>query len=119
MARRDDNFYARCIESRGVADSFEGLPDPGKASDSFGWKKGAMAVSLDQVRSNFARYGLLDEQVVFLKGFFNDTLPGAGIVALSVLRVDADLYESTRNVLHHLYPKLSVGGMQYLTTIKT
>jgi len=93
-----------------VADSFEGLPDPEKASDSFGWKKGAMAVSLDQVRSNFARYGLLDEQVVFLKGLFNETLPGAGIVALSVLRVDADLYESTRDVLHHLYPKLSTGG---------
>lgn len=93
-----------------VADSFEGLPDPGKAFDSFGWKKGAMAVSLDQVRSNFARYGLLDEQVIFLKGFFNDTLPDAGITALSVLRVDADLYESTRDVLNHLYPKLSVGG---------
>ncbi|MBY0246060.1 MAG: TylF/MycF family methyltransferase [Nitrospiraceae bacterium] len=93
-----------------VVDSFEGLPDPEKSFDSFGWKKGAMAVSLDQVRSNFLRYGLLDEQVVFLKGFFNDTLPDAGIAALSVLRVDADLYESTRDVLNHLYPKLSVGG---------
>lgn len=93
-----------------VADSFEGLPDPEKALDSFGWMKGAMAVSLEQVRSNFLRYGLLDEQVVFLKGFFNDTLPAAGISTLSVLRVDADLYESTRDVLDHLYPKLSVGG---------
>lgn len=93
-----------------VVDSFEGLPDPEKSFDSFGWKKGAMAVSLDQVRSNFLRYGLLDEQVVFLKGFFNDTLPDAGIAALSVLRVDADLYESTRDVLNHLYPRLSVGG---------
>lgn len=93
-----------------VADSFEGLPDPEKAFDSFGWKKGAMAISLDQVRANFLRYGLLDEQVMFLKGFFNDTLPDAEITALSVLRVDADLYESTRDVLKHLYPKLSVGG---------
>ncbi|MEQ1794021.1 MAG: TylF/MycF/NovP-related O-methyltransferase [Nitrospira sp.] len=93
-----------------VVDSFEGLPNPEESFDSFGWKKGAMAESLDQVRSNFARYGLLDEQVVFLKGFFNDTLPGAGITTLSVLRVDADLYESTRDVLNHLYPKLSVGG---------
>ncbi len=93
-----------------VVDSFEGLPDPERSFDSFGWKKGAMAISLDQVRSNFLRYGLLDEQVVFLKGFFNDTLPDAGIAALSVLRVDADLYESTRDVLNHLYPRLSVGG---------
>jgi len=93
-----------------VVDSFEGLPDPEASFDSFGWMKGAMAVSLDQVRSSFARYGLLDEQVVFLKGFFNDTLQDAGISALSVLRVDADLYESTRDVLNHLYPKLSAGG---------
>ena len=48
--------------------------------------------------------------MVFLKGFFNDTLPGAGIVALSVLRVDADLYKSTRDVLHHLYPQTVGGG---------
>ena len=70
MAGRND-YFMRGV-SRGktsrriwVAVSFEGLLDPEKVSTSFGWKKGAMAVSLDQVRSNFARYGLLDEQAVF------------------------------------------------------
>ena len=29
---------------------------------------------------------------------------------MAVLRVDADLYESTLDVLNNLYPKLSVGG---------
>ena len=93
-----------------VADSFEGLPDPDKNEDSFGWREGAMAVSLDQVKHNFSRYGLLDDQVSFIKGFFNETLPSANIEALSILRVDADLYESTLDVLNALYPKLSVGG---------
>ena len=46
----------------------------------------------------------------FPQRVFNDTLPDAGITALSVLRVDADLYESTRDVLNHLYTKLSAGG---------
>ncbi len=69
-----------------------------------------MAVSLDEVKGNFGRYGLLDDRVLFLKGFFKDTLPSASISKLSVLRVDADLYESTRDVLENLYPKLSVGG---------
>lgn len=32
------------------------------------------------------------------------------IASLAVLRADADLYESTRDILVHLYPKLSVGG---------
>jgi O-methyltransferase len=93
-----------------IADSFEGLPDPEKDADSFGWEEGAMAVSEDQMSANFERYGLLDDQVVFLKGFFSDTLPGADIDKLSVLRVDADLYESTLDVLNALNPKLSVGG---------
>lgn len=65
---------------------------------------------LDDVKSNFARYGLLDEQVVFLKGFFADTLPTAPIQALAVLRLDGDTYESTKDALSALYPKLSVGG---------
>ena len=93
-----------------VADSFEGLPDPDKKQDSFGWKKNAMCASLDEVKSNFARYGLLDGQVEFIKGYFNQTLPHAEIDKLAVLRIDADLYESTMDVLNNLYPKLSVGG---------
>jgi O-methyltransferase len=69
-----------------------------------------MAASLDEVRGNFARYGLMDDQVTFIKGYFNETLPSAPISQLAILRVDADLYESTMDVLETLYPKLSVGG---------
>jgi hypothetical protein len=92
-----------------VADSFEGLPRPRSGLD-FGLPRGEMAVSLEEVQENFARYGLLDERVRFLKGFFNKTLPTAPIAKLSVLRADSDLYESQLDVLNHLYPKLSVGG---------
>jgi len=76
----------------------------------FAWRRGDMAVSLDQVRNNFARYGLLDESVEFLKGFFSETLPKAPIKRLAILRVDADLYGSTMDVLRNLYPALSAGG---------
>lgn len=93
-----------------LADSFEGLPAPDTRLDSFGWRAGDLAVSVDEVQENFARYGLLDDQVVFLKGFFNQTLSTAPISSLAILRVDADLYESTRDVLNALYPKLSPGG---------
>jgi O-methyltransferase len=98
----------RCVW---LADSFAGLPPMNKAMEiSYEWKAGDMAVSLEQVKENFARYGLLDSQVRFLKGFFADTLPLAEIKTLSVLRVDADLFESTNDVLTQLYPKLSIGG---------
>ena len=69
-----------------------------------------LAVSLDQVRDNFRRYGLLDDQVRFLQGWFRDTLPSAPIERLAVLRLDGDLYESTIQALEGLYDRLSVGG---------
>ena len=93
-----------------VADSFEGLPNPDPQLNGPGLFAGDMAVSLEEVQGNFARYGLLDKKVRFLKGFFSATLPGAPISKLSILRSDADLYESTMDVLNNLYPKLSVGG---------
>ena len=103
---------SRCENQRRVwaVDSYSGLPEPETKFNSFGWKTGAMAVSLEEVKNNFLRYGLLDDRVIFLKGFFKDTLPKAQISELSILRVDADLYESTLDVLNNLYPKLSVGG---------
>ncbi len=93
-----------------VVDSFAGLPGINKEQDVFDWHAGDMAVSLDTVRDNFARYGLLDDQVRFLKGYFSETLPAATIGPLAILRVDADLYESTKDVLENLYSSLSPGG---------
>jgi O-methyltransferase len=99
-----------------VADSFEGLPKPtpelypADAEDKFYLASRVLAVSLEEVQSNFARYGLLDDQVRFLKGWFKDTLPTAPIERLALLRLDGDMYESTIIALRSLYPKLSLGG---------
>jgi len=93
-----------------AADSFAGLPTVDQRHETFDWREGDMAVSLEDVKNNFARYGLLDEQVAFLKGFFSESLPAAPIRHLSILRVDGDLYESTVDVLRNLYSLLSPGG---------
>lgn len=98
-----------------VADSFEGLPppDPENYPADEGWDLSEieiLAVDVDTVKTNFGRYDLLDDQVVFLKGWFKDTLPEAPIESLAVLRVDADLYESTMDALKYLYDKVSDGG---------
>jgi O-methyltransferase len=98
-----------------VADSFEGLPPADrvrypKESNLDLHRYQDLAVSLDEVRANFERYGLLDDQVQFLKGWFRDTLPTAPIDQLAVMRLDGDLYESTMDALVNLYPKLSPGG---------
>jgi len=93
-----------------VADSFAGLPQPDDGVETFPWGAGDMAVPLELVKNNFARFGLLDGQVAFLPGFFSQTLPAAPVRRLAVLRVDADLYQSTADVLNNLYSRLSPGG---------
>ncbi len=98
-----------------LADSFEGLPRPDE--NKYPADKGdrhytysELAIPLEQVKHNFEKYGLLDEQVKFLKGWFKNTLPTAPIKKLAVLRLDGDMYESTMDGLVNLYPKLSKGG---------
>ena len=98
-----------------VADSFEGLPPPDP--DTYPADENlnlsgipGLAIPLEEVQSNFEKYGLLDEQVRFLKGWFKDTLPTAPIQSLAVLRLDGDMYESTMDALNSLYHKVSPGG---------
>ena len=97
-----------------VADSFEGLPAfdgryEADIGDQFHTFK-ELAVSVDQVKDNFRRYDLLDDRVEFLVGWFADTLPGAPIEQIAVLRLDGDMYSSTMDALEPLYDKVSPGG---------
>lgn len=107
--------YGDCSRKVWLADSFRGLPQPDPArypvdqGDTL-WTYKELAISLEEVKANFSRYGLLDEQVAFLPGWFRDTLPAAPINQLAVLRVDGDLYESTMDALTALYHKVSPGG---------
>jgi O-methyltransferase len=98
-----------------VADSFQGLPPPNveKYPQDAGDKHhvhGFLEVSKQQVEENFRMFGLLDENVVFLQGWFKDTLPNAPFQKLSLMRLDGDMYESTMDALSSLYDKLSIGG---------
>lgn len=99
-----------------AADSFQGLPPPESEPDILSGldlsekKAPYVAFSLEGVRDNFLRYNLLDEGVHFITGWFAETLPSAPIEKLAILRVDADLYSSTCDVLHNLYPKVTPGG---------
>jgi O-methyltransferase len=98
-----------------LADSFEGLPKPDaqKYPSDIGSdfsEYDFLSVSLETVKRNFERFGLMDAQVKFLKGWFKDTLPTAPFQKLAVLRADGDLYESTMQVLESCYEKVSPGG---------
>ncbi|MEA2423540.1 MAG: O-methyltransferase [Thermoleophilaceae bacterium] len=97
-----------------VADTFAGVPAPTDpvdegldlTEDAVPW----MAATLEAVQDNFRIYRLLSDNVVFLRGLFQDTLPDAPVERLAILRIDADLYSSTRDVLTVLYDRVSPGG---------
>ncbi len=100
-----------------VCDSFQGLPPGDRALDpgDSGWESLGghyLEVSAHTVAANFHEMGLLDANVVFAKGLFNETMAplSSQIQNLAIMRLDGDLYESTVDVLYSLYGKVSVGG---------
>ncbi len=98
-----------------AADSFRGVPPPnvGTYPPDTGSQlhtAKALAVPRAEVERNFDLYGLLDDQVEFLEGWFKDSLPGVKGRTWAVVRLDGDLYESTMDALTNLYDGLSVGG---------
>ena len=68
------------------------------------------AISLEEVQNNFLKYNLLDDNVYFIKGFFETSLMNAPINKIAILRLDCDMYTSTISVLDELYDKVSIGG---------
>jgi O-methyltransferase len=98
-----------------VADSFQGFPETEAGVPeqvrftTFLREFDFLAVSLEEVRDNFARFGL-EKGVHFVRGFFKDTLPDLAGRRWAIVRLDGDTYEATRVALESLYPGLSPGG---------
>lgn len=100
-------------------DSFQGMPQCGEEDHEFklhGNQPGEACVSLEGVQANMRKWGIPDELLVWHPGWFSYSTPIAvsdigklkGDIAL--LRLDGDLYESTKVCLEHLYPRLVRGG---------
>lgn len=83
-------------------DSFEGLPE--------NWCR-------DHGEGTFSTDGrppaVPDQRVSFVKGWFDETLPGHRFPDADclVLHLDADLYSSTRTVLHHMKERIRPGAI--------
>jgi hypothetical protein len=103
-----------CDKKVYVADSFMGLPTPNeekypKDSNDIHHTYDFLKISEEDVKKNFADFNLLDDNVVFLKGWFSETLPNVND-KFSIIRLDGDMYESTMDALVNLYDKLSING---------
>jgi O-methyltransferase len=101
----------RCVW---LADSFQGFPVPN--AGSYPADSGLdlsphefLSVSVEEVRSYFARLGL-DHDLRFVPGSFHETMPGLRGGRWAIARLDGDTYESTWVSLEALYPGLAKGG---------
>ena len=114
-----------------ACDSFRGLPerhqqdngcqrerllenDPGLAGCSVEYSQGALASPRSEFEGNVVRFGLAGSSLQVVEGWFNESLPPEGLSQASFLRLDGDLYTSTRDALQSLYPKLRWGGLVYV-----
>ena len=126
-------------ESRRVHlfDSFQGIPEAGPKDaewpgigarpgvDKSGRLRstGVSVCSRRQVEEHMAAWGIDPRLLVYHEGWFQETLAeiarrredfGAAFsdpTEIAILRLDGDLYESTKVCLEHLYPNLVRGGL--------
>lgn len=96
-----------------LCDSFQGFPQPKNYLDEMSngdfIGNPIFNVSLDQVKDNFKKYELFDENLVFVEGFFEETLHKISDT-FAIIRLDGDMFDSTMVALNNLYPKLNDRG---------
>lgn len=101
-------------------DTFEGMPDPievdvdlkGKSGQEYcDTVEGFNRIPLDEVVQNMSSTGYPQELMRFVKGKVEDTLPESSPSEIALLRLDTDWYESTKQELEHLYPRVVEGGV--------
>lgn len=103
-------------------DTFEGMVKPGEQDGKDELKEWeSLRVSetqnnmcyspIDEVRQHMARTGFPADQLVWVKGKVEDTIPGKLPGSIALLRLDTDWYASTRHELQHLFPLLASKGV--------
>jgi len=106
-------------------DSFEGFPEPMEEDSSYRQpKKGEWSgISPDDIRETLRVAGIsndfIEKNIKLIPGFFNKTLDRYNDGPIALLHVDADLYESYKDVLTMLYPKVKEGGIVLFDEYRT
>ena len=119
VAPFDENYQTKRMFY--VFDTFDGFLDQQVSNDTLLQElllDKYWVAPLDNVRRSFINLtsqGFVDSNVRFMPGLFEDTVPsfassGGPNQSIALLRLDGDLYESTRVVLEHMFDDVAVGG---------
>lgn len=110
MAIMDMRYGTRRVH---LFDSFSGVPAAGEHDKQWseaGHPVGQSAATLDDVIQNMAEWGIDPTLLIYHEGPFDQTVASMMQSPIAILRLDGDLYESTKVCLEHLYPLVSPGG---------
>jgi O-methyltransferase len=106
-------------------DTFEGMPRPDAVDVNF---QGRPALEyfltqriddsssrwanapLDVVREAMSLTGYPENNIHFIKGLVEDTVPSKAPEKIALLRLDTDWYKSTKHELEYLFPRVSLAG---------
>jgi cephalosporin hydroxylase len=93
-----------------VVDRFRASPEPDRLPELGPRGVAGFRADLNLVRDGFARFGLLDDTVRFLQGPVGALVADAPVERIALLRIGRGLGTETRDVLEHLYDKVSPDG---------
>ena len=126
-------LIAQMLKNRSITDrrlylfdTFEGMSEPTNDLDIRGIKASTLLTDnehnkeesvwclaeLKDVQKNMRLTSFPEENVTFIKGKVEDTIPeNLPKENIALLRLDTDWYESTKHELNYLYPKLEQKGV--------
>jgi len=94
-------------------DGFKGVPPCGPEDTSLisaGAKPYESCCPMEAVQGHMLQWGISPDLLVYHPGWFADTMPVNDVGPIALLRLDGDLYESTKVCLQHLWPKVVKDG---------
>jgi hypothetical protein len=107
-------------------DTYDGMSEPTGKDESIDGKSAEIQLKasskenptsvwcysgLDEVQANMRTTLYPEQNIAFIKGKVEETIPQQIPESIALLRLDTDWYESTKHELEHLFPRLVRGGV--------
>lgn len=107
-------------------DTYEGMSEPDEHDTDYSGKSAAIQLeeadkqdpnsvwcysSLEEVKTNVSTIGYPMDNIRFIQGKVEESIPGSIPDKIALLRLDTDWYSSTMHELVHLYPLLESRGV--------